>query len=473
MSRRVGWSVGVLGLVFLWNCAHAPPVAASGDASNSATAFVDVTVVPMDTERLVPGQTVLIQDGRITALGPTESTPVPPGARRIDGRGRYLMPGLADMHVHLFFMAEGDLRIFLANGVTFVRGMWGTPRDLQWRERIARGELLGPTLVTAGPLIDGKPPIWDESVVAETFADGERIVLEQKKAGYDFIKVYNRLTPEAYAGLVATAKREGLPFAGHVPFSMGLEGVFAAGQRSIEHLTGYLESLQAENSEVRGKWDWASRLRQIDYVDEAKLLQVVEATKQSGIWNCPTLFLPRRYVSSEEAQVLARQPEMRFVASWVREMWEPSKDFRLKDLTAEDFARLRRRDALLLKVTRALHDAGARLLLGTDTGNPYVLPGFSVHEELALLVQAGLTPYEALRAGTRDAAEFIGQLEEFGTVAPGKRADLLLLEANPLEDVANARRRSGVMVRGRWLPEEELRAMLEEVAASYASPQAR
>ncbi len=470
MSRRIRWSLGVLGLVCLWSCAHSPPAAASGDTASGTTAFVGVTVVPMDTERLVPGQTVIIQDGRITELGPTESTPVPPGARRIDGRGKYLMPGLADMHVHLYFMAEGDLRVFLANGVTFVRGMWGSPRDVQWRERIARGELLGPTLVTAGPLIDGSPPIWNDSLVAETFADGERIVLEQKKAGYDFIKVYNRLTPEAYAGLTSTAKREGLPFAGHVPFSVGLEGVFAAGQRSIEHLTGYLESLQAENSEVRGKWDWTSRLRQIDYVDEAKLPSVIEATKQSGIWNCPTLILTQRYVSSEEAQVLARQPEMRFVAPWVREMWDPSKDFRLKDLKAEDFARLRRRDALLLKVTRALHDAGARLLLGTDTGNPYVIPGFSVHEELALWVQAGLTPYEALRAATNDAAEFTGRLEEFGTVEPGKRADLLLLDANPLEDVANTRRRSGVMVRGRWLPEAELQAMLEEVAASYTPP---
>jgi hypothetical protein len=224
---------------------------------------------------------------------------------------------------------------------------------------------------------------------------------------------------------------------------------------------------------VRGKWDWASRQRQIDFVDEAKLPSVIEATKQGGAWNCPALIVTRRYVSSEEAQVLARQPEMRFVPPAVRAMWDPSQDFRLKDFKAEDFARLRRRDAFVLKVTRALRDAGARLLLGTDTGNPFVIPGFSVHEELALLVQAGLTPYEALRAGTRDAAEFTGRLEEFGTVEPGKRADLLLLDANPLEDVANARRRSGVMVRGRWLPEAELQAMLEEVAASYTTPKDR
>src|SRR4051812_34075948 len=211
-------------------CTHAPSSPLPAEEGSGEVAFVGVTVVPMDTERRVPDQTVVVRHGRIAEIGPSSTVQVPAGALRIDGQGRFLMPGLADMHVHLY--TRDDLLLFLANGVTFVRNMWGAPYDLVWRARIEQGSLLGPTIYTAGPLLDGSPPIWNGSVVVETAADAERVVTGQKKAGYDFIKVYKKLLPEAYDAIAATAKREGMTFGGHVPAAVGLEHALAAGQRS-------------------------------------------------------------------------------------------------------------------------------------------------------------------------------------------------------------------------------------------------
>jgi len=467
MSRRRHSLLLVLGLLA---CTHAPGPPPPAEDSG-AVAFVGVTVVPMDAERRLPDQTVLIRQGRIAEVGPSSTVEVPAGALRIDGRGRFLMPGLADMHVHLW--TRDDLLLFLANGVTFVRNMWGSPQDLVWRARIERGELLGPTVYTAGPLLDGAPPIWNGSAVVESAADAARVVAAQKKAGYDFIKVYKKLSREAYDAIAAEAKREGMTFGGHVPAAVDLPHALAAGQRSVEHLDGYFEYLLAEGSSLRGKADLPSRLRMVDELDDRKVPQAAELTRRAGAWNCVTLVVLQRFVPKAEAEALLRRPEMRFVPPSTKALWDPDKDFRLKTLTAANFAQLRKGDQVRLRLTKALHDAGARLLLGTDTPNPFVAPGFSIHDELASLVKAGLSPYEALRAGTRDAAEFVGQSKELGTVAPGMRADLLLLEADPLLDVANAARRSGVMVRGRWLPQAELERRLEEMVARWSAPKRR
>src|SRR5262245_5537712 len=227
-------------LLALLACTHAPSTPPPPPAQDaSAIAFVGVTVVPMDSERRIPDQTVLVRQGRVAEIGPSSSVQVPAGAQRIDGRGKFLMPGLADMHIHLW--TQDDLTLFLANGVTFVRNMWGSPQTLVWRDRVERGEVLGPGTYTAGPLLDGKPPVWNGSAVVESAEDAERAVTSQKKAGYDFIKVYKKLSPQAFDAIAATAKKEGLTFGGHVPAAVGLERALAAGQRSVEHLDGYFE----------------------------------------------------------------------------------------------------------------------------------------------------------------------------------------------------------------------------------------
>jgi imidazolonepropionase-like amidohydrolase len=428
-------------------------------------AFVDVNLIPMDKEQVLRNRTVIVRHDKVAEIAETDKLVVPKDAVRIDGRGKFLMPGLADMHTHTW--AEADFLLFIANGVTTIRNMWGTHRQLAWRKRIANGSMLGPTIFTAGPLLDGSPPVWNSSRVIVTPEEAEKEVAEEKKRGYDFVKVYNRLSLEAYQAVLDSARKLRMPVAGHVPDAVGLERALEAGQDSIEHLTGYIEAIQTDNSPVRDKFDLPSRRKLIDFVDEKKIPQIIAATRKANTWNCVTLVVHQKSVSAADAKKLLEDPRMRFVPPSRLARWDPSKDFRLKDMTALDFERMQRRYIMRVRLTGELHRAGARVLLGTDNPNPFVIPGFSVHEELQNLVKAGLSPYEAIKAGTKESAEFLDASAEFGTVEVGKRADLILLEANPLENVGSVSSPLGVMVRGRWFPKVELLRMLDELVGTY------
>jgi imidazolonepropionase-like amidohydrolase len=427
--------------------------------------FVDVNLVPMDEEKVFHHKTVVVNSGKVEQIGETSEIEVPRNATEVNGRGKYLMPGLADMHTHVW--GEASLLLFVANGVTTVRNMWGASRQLAWRERIEKGLMIGPTIFTAGPLLDGIPPIWNTSGVIGTKGEAVEEVEREVKLGYDFVKVYNRLSKEAYGAIVSTAKRLRIPVAGHVPYAVGLEGVLKAGQKSIEHLEGYIYAIQANESPVRGKFDPPSKRSAIDYVDDGKIRHIIAATREAGVWNCVTLVVMQKFVPPEAAEALLKDVRMSFVPPDVLASWNPSADFRMKDRTALDYERERKADAMRSRLVRDLHRVGAHILLGTDTPNPFVIPGFSIHEELRNLVSAGLTPYEAIRAGTRSAAEFLGVSDEFGTVEVGKRADLILLKDNPLEDVGNVSKILGVVVRGRWYPRPTLQRILHELVLSY------
>ena len=425
-------------------------------AQQGPVSFVDVTVIPMDRERLLTHQTVVIEQGRITALAPTNTIRIPKPVQKVDGRGKFLMPGLADMHVHLNvrgpvgLMTNHDYaKLFIANGVTTVRCMWGNSEILAFRKSVEQGIVLGPRIYATGPLTDGTPPVHAGSRVVETVAQAIEAVTSDKREGYDAVKVYDKLSPEVYSALVSAARRVGLPVYGHVPERVGVERVLDAHQDSIEHVGGYLEALDANDS--------------ADMV--AKL---VAATRTAGTWNCVTLVFFQGAVPADEAVRLSSKPSMRFVPPAVIAVWKNNPQ--LTSLTPYQFSRVRLYDERRNKFVRALHEGGAKLLLGTDTPNPYVVPGFSIYEELVNLVDVGLTPFEAIKAGTSDAAEFLKAQNEWGTVAVGRQADLVLLDANPLEDVRNVSRREGVMVRGRWLPETQLKRLLQTLAESYAVP---
>lgn len=450
----------------------------STDNVAAVVAFVNVNVVPMDSERLLANQTVVVRDGRIEEVGDATTVGVPAGASLVDGRGKYLMPGLADMHVHV--QSEGELLLAVAHGVTTMRDMFGSPYKVVWRERIARGDLLGPTLYAAGPIVDGARPDMGQMTSVRTAEDAERAVSEQKERGYDFIKVYHNLSREAYAAVVAAARRHSLPVAGHVTNAVGLLGALDAGQQCIEHLDGYTYAMQRIDSPYapgagRKPQSGNDYLKSIDFIEEGRIPALAAATRAKGVWNCPTLIAYETWgLTVEEARARASRPEMRFVHPLLMEQWSPRNQpevpYSDSIQSDADAALMKRRVAVHMKLTKALQDAGAGLLLGTDAGVPYAIPGVSAIEELELMVSAGLTPYQALRAGTRNAAEYMNALGQFGTVTVGTRADLILLEGNPLQDVANLRQLAGVMLRGRWMPQPELRSRLDELVTSYRAP---
>jgi imidazolonepropionase-like amidohydrolase len=410
-------------------------------------------------------QTVLVQEDRIVAVGPSKEVIIPPGTQRIDGAGRYLMPGLADMHVHLEHFENPDvLRLFLASGVTTVRNMDGRPYILEWREKIAEGGLLGPTIYTAGPILDGDPPILPDNTIIRTAAEARGAVIAQDSAGYDFVKVYTNLSPEAYRAVLATAEERGVPVAGHRPRRVDLADALTGGQIAIEHVTDYGDRVEAENSSFRDRWHW-SRLFLAMPVDEAKVEAMAERIAQSGVWTVPTLIERERAVASADTvRTWLAAPAASYIPAEERAQWEGRIRRATERMDAADWKLVAQGKANRVLLVRELHKAGAKLLIGTDTPNPFVVPGFSVLEELGNFVEAGFTPAETLASATREAAHFLGDSEEWGTVEAGKRADLLLLKANPLEDIGNVSRRVGVMVRGRWLPEAELQAMLSTLA---------
>jgi imidazolonepropionase-like amidohydrolase len=422
----------------------------------------------MDREVVLPDRTVLVEDGVIVAVGSADEVQIPRGAERIDGRGKFLLPGLADMHVHLVAPQHHSALalLFVANGVTTVRNMWGNPEVLALRRAVEGGDVLGPRIFTSGPLTDGEPPVYRTARVVRTPAEAEAAVRSDVEAGYDAVKVYSNLAPREYRALTDAARRHGIPVWGHVPDAVGLETAFAAGQRSVEHLQGYLLALQSDRSPLarvpRGRVD---ETRGLEHVDTGRLPAVVRATREADVWNTPSLVVHQAVVDPEQAARLEQQPAMRYVSPALRAMWKPIRDDWLRSFAADDYRRYRQLDTLMLRLTGALHEAGARLLLGTDAPNPYVVPGFSVHAELRNLVAAGLTPYQALAAATSAPAEFLEA--DFGVVAAGRRADLLLLNKNPLADVGNAADRAGVMVRGVWYPEAELQRRLAALAAGF------
>jgi imidazolonepropionase-like amidohydrolase len=420
----------------------------------------------MDRERKVPGQTVLVRGERIVEIGPVARVKVPDGGVRVDGRGKFLIPGLAEMHAHLPGGQASDadvertLFLYVAGGITTVRGMLGHPRHLGLRGRTARGELLGPTIYTSGPSLNGNS--------IPTPAAAATAAVEQKRAGYDFLKIHPGVGREAFDTLVATAHRVGIPFAGHVPEDVGLARALEARYATIDHLDGYIEAMLRVGAPVSASESAFFGMNLGEQLDESKLPALVEATRRAGVWNVPTQVLLENLIVGGSSEELARRPEMRYVSPQTRAQWAGVKDGILAE-TGSTPESARRMIEMRRRLIKALHAAGAGLLLGSDAPQIYNVPGFSIHRELESLVASGLTPYQALETGTRNVASFLGTQRQTGTIEKGKRADLVLLDADPLADIRNTTRRSGVMVGGRWLPRQEIERRLGEVAAAVGN----
>jgi hypothetical protein len=428
------------------------------------TTFEGVSIVPMDSERIVDGQTVIVEGDQITWIGPEADAVIPSGAQRIDGRGRYLMPGLADMHSHP--SDEDDLLLLVGHGVTTIRNLQGMPRHVLWRERIAAGQLLGPTIHVSGPIVDGRPVRSNGNLSVVTREEAVAAVDYTKRGGYDCVKVYDQLSPEAYGWVVAAARERDLPVDGHIPFQVGLHGILAAGQRSIEHLYGYPQALQPASRQAAAPRD-LSQLRAAlfdlaGHADLARIPELAETTRAAGTWNCATLIVRTRWLAGPAA--LGALPELQYLSPV--HAAQARYFFNHYPTEPERFAVAEFNAAVL----RGLSAAGAGILIGTDAVVPGIVFGASVHEELRAFVDAGLSPFETLRAATTGPAAFFGQAGQWGQVTAGARADLLLLDANPLADISNTTHRAGVMLRGRWLPQSELADLLADLAARRQGP---
>lgn len=443
--------IGCIGTAALALGCQTPP--------DGSTAFKNVTVIPMDEERLLERQTVVVVNGRIAHLGPAAAPGAPEAATVIDGQGKFLLPGFAEMHGHLPSLdtdpdeVDRILFLFLSNGVTTVRGMLGDPFHLQLRREIATGTRLGPTIYAAGPAFRGTPELTAEEARAR--------VRDQRMAGFDLLKILEGLPVDVYDAIADEANGSGVPFGGHVPNAVGLLRALEAGQGSIDHLDGYLEALEADDSPLR-KADAATRSRELGlHADESKIPGLVQATLDAGASVVPTMALWETFNADQPVETLAGLEELKYLREETVQGWIDSQTRRRERLHPEAGRRV---IEIRKKTLKALQDAGVRIVFGTDAPQVFNVPGFSIHREMAIMASAGLTPYEILQSGTRNVAEHFGS-EDFGQVIPGMRADLILLEGNPLEDLLNMARRAGVMAAGRWIPEAEIQARLAELAA--------
>ena len=423
-------------------------------------AFENVSVVDVQDGRVWSGLTVVVRGDRIQSVG--SGVTVPPDARRVNGEGAYLIPGLWDMHVHMTQLPRfGEL--YIANGVTGVRDMFTLGKVDNLKKGFISGDRVGPRVIAAGRIVDGENPIWPMSIEARD-ADGGRAAVSQLRAdGADFVKVYSKLSREAYFAIAEEAKRIGMPFCGHVPGGVRIAEASDAGQRSIEHLGGVLAGCSSAEERLLADTEMGF-IERLDLTlsthDQTKAAALFEKLVANQTWQCPTLVVLRSISSLNDPEFI-KDERLHYLPEFWAKTWDPANDFRFKSYDEADWASARRGYLRALKLVSGMHAAGVPFLAGTDCSNPFTFPGFSLHDELELLVQAGFSPAEALRTATWNPAVYFELEDELGSIAAGRSADLVLLRKNPLEDIANTREIAAVVANGRLFEREELDALLK------------
>lgn len=453
------------------------PASAQGSRTALARgtiAIVGATAIPMtgDAARLEDA-TIVIRDGRIAAVGPSRTTRVPDGATRIDGRGRFVIPGLADMHTHLFSDADAvpdsagpaELGVMLANGVTAARLMIGTPAHLALRAALLRGEVSGPQLWVASPQFAGRE--MENTHVVRTDAEARSAVRTSRRDGYDFIKLTLDVPPPVFEAVIDEARREGIRVVGHVEPSVGIERGLRSGMQ-LEHLDAFFEAVLADGAPSRASVtqggvfqmrNWAS----LDHVDDRKVEPIAREAARAGAVLGPTqnVFNTAFAIGEDTSVVKARADFAHWppglAAGYLRahaRYWSAANDSLKTPARRARYVEVRNR------ILKAFHDAGGTVIAGSDTPEWFHTYGFGLHRELEALVKAGLTPLDALRAATVNPARYLGAEDEWGTIAPGRRADLVMLEADPLADIRNTARIRGVAIGGAWHDRAALDALL-------------
>jgi imidazolonepropionase-like amidohydrolase len=442
-----------------------------------------VTVIDATGKPAQPGMTVVIEQDQIVAIGPCTKVKAPAGSQIVDGREKFLIPGLWDMRVHGFSpgpgsTAEGETWMYplhLANGVVGVRAMWGPENARAWRVQHAKYDKPSPNVYLASPIIDGPNPTWPGSVAVADAAQARAAVDRYQANGADFIKVYDGVPRDAYFAIVDEAHKLGISFVGHVPDAIRVEEASDAGQKSIEHLIGVALGASSEEETLFAiKWtqtgDFLRRdLRANATYEESKAAALFARFVKNGTWQCPTLVVNRSYEHFDDG-IFMHKKWLKYIPSDTRDLWKKMGDDTGKQRSAQYWSDAHRQFPEELKLVGRMYRAGVAILAGTDTYNPYVFPGFSLHEELSLLVEAGLPPMAALQEATIGPARFMGQAERRGTVEVGKVADLVLLDRNPLADIHNSTSIRAVILGGKLMSRASLDAMLAEAEATAAKP---
>ena len=448
---------------------------AASAGAQSTVAFVDVNVVPMDRERVLENHTVVVSGDRITAVGPSSSTTIPAGAVRIDGRGKWLMPGLAEMHAHVVGgnnpnheqINRDIMFLYVANGITSIRAMLGAPNQIPLREQLRQGEILGPTMYVSAPSLNGNSAPNPDSAA--------KLVRAHKAAGYDFLKIHPGLSVETYDAMARTANEVGISWAGHVPSAVGLRHALAAGQSGVDHLDGMLEATLPDSLFQRARTNDLPFADMVNGFDPGRFPAVAAEITAADSWQVPTILVwenlfsqsetPEQMGQREELKYASRQARANYIAQ-KHNMIQNQRNGGITPELASEYMSLRRR------AVKALFDADVPLLMGTDSPQLFMVPGFALHRELGIIASLGVSPFDLYESGSKNVARYVAdklkQDGRFGTVVVGNRADLVLLNANPLESVANLRQRAGVMVKGRWVSTAEIDKGLAQLAEKHA-----
>jgi imidazolonepropionase-like amidohydrolase len=471
------WLLPALALLFFVS----QPLTAQHWSLEDTLVLTDVNVVDIRSGEIHPDQIIIIVKNRITTVGPRKQVRYPRNAPTINGRGAYLIPGLWDMHVHLVFgdwfplAQQISLPLFVANGITGVRDMGSELETVQtWRNEIEAGRLIGPRIMTSGAMLDGPKPRFPSSLAIATPEDGRRAVDNQKHAGVDFIKLQSLIPRDAVLAIADEARKQDIPFEGHVPDSMRASEMSEAGMHSFEHLIGIFEgSSPLEDEFLKGD---KSETRFLASYDPARTAVLAALLAKNQTWQCPTLVWERGG-NLIDVTDFSKDTRAKYVPGyWKDQTWKKFTEQIEAEFNTDDLETRKKFLEKELEVVQLLHKAGVPFLAGTDTPpGVYIFPGFSLHEELQRFVAAGFTPLEALQTATLNPARFFHMEDQLGAIENGKFADLVFLDANPLDDIRNTQKVSGVILNGRFFSRNDLQKMLQgvEESAKKEPPQRR